>query len=271
MNGLRHAYPVHTLHNHDRKTLMFLEDGLHFVDCLHGMTQMPDASVDLVFADLPYGRTQNNWDNPLPLIDFWKQISRVCKRRAALVFTAMQPFTSLLVVSNLDWFRYEIIWKKNKVRGFLNANRQPLRIHENVLVFYREQPEYRPQMTTGHTAVHSYTKHTSDGSNYGKTKCGISGGGATTRYPTSILEIAVVNNDSVDRIHPTQKPVDLPAWFIKTYTLPGQLVLDPTAGSGSTLIAAQQLNRRYIGFENDEMSFKKATDALKTAQRASTG
>ena len=250
---------------------MLLEDGLHFIDCLRGMAQMPDASVDMVFADLPYGRTQNNWDNPLPLTDFWKQISRVCKRRAALVFTAMQPFTSLLVMSNLDWFRYEIIWKKNKVRGFLNAKRQPLRTHENVLVFYREQPEYQPQMTAGHAAVHSYTKHTSDGSNYGKTKCGISGGGATTRYPTSILEIAVVNNDSVDRIHPTQKPVDLPAWFIKTYTLPGQLVLDPTAGSGSTLIAAQQLNRRYIGFENDEMSFIKATDALKTAQRASTG
>lgn len=246
-------------------------EGLHFSNCIEGMAKMPPNSIDLLFADLPYGRTQNTWDTPIPFIDLWKQIRRVCKRNAALVFTAMQPFTSLLVVSNLDWFRYEVIWKKNKARGFLNAKRQPLRAHENVLVFYAEQPLYQPQMTSGHPPVHAYTKHTSDGSNYGQTNKGISGGGATTRYPTSILEIAVVNNDSRTRIHPTQKPTDLAAWFIKTYTQPGQWILDPTAGSGSTLIAAKQLNRHYVGFENDAAIFEKASTAIKQSQGVSTG
>ena len=235
------------------------------------MERLPANSVDLLFADLPYGITQNNWDKLIPMDCFWKQAKRVCKPRTALVFTTMQPFTALLVVSNIEWFRYEIIWKKNKVRGFLNAKRQPLRVHENVVVFYKDQPLYYPQMTTGHAAVHAYTKHTSDGTNYGTTKQGISGGGATTRYPTSVLDIPVVNNDSPERIHPTQKPVDLPAWFIRTYTLPGQLVLDPAAGSGSTLVAAKQLGRRFVGFENEEDTFEKAKRAIDSASGVSTG
>lgn len=213
---------------------------------------MSARSVDFVFADLPYGRTQNGWDKLVPIGELWRQLRRVCKPTAALVFTAMQPFTSLLVCSNLAWFRYEMIWQKNKPRGFLNAKRQPLRTHENVIVFYARQPNYAPQMTNGHTPVHAYTKHTSDGTNYGKTKCGVRGGGSTERYPTSVLTIPVVNNDSEVRIHPTQKPEALAAWFIATYTKPGDLVLDPTAGSGSTGVAALRAGRRFVGFETDE-------------------
>lgn len=231
-------------------------------DCLVGLRHLPAGSVTMVFADLPYGRTQNEWDRLVPIEPLWRELNRVCRADAAMVFTAMQPFTSLLVCSNTRSFRYEMIWQKNKVRGFLNAKKQPLRTHENVLVFYRKQPRYVPQMTEGHTPVHSYTKHTSDGTNYGATKRGVSGGGSTTRYPTSVLALPVVNNDDPIRIQPTQKPEALVAWFLRTYTRPGDLVLDPTAGSGTTLVAAKRLGRRFVGFETDADMVAKATIRL---------
>ena len=239
-----------------------LDDQIVHADCLHGLRAVADGSVAMVFADLPYGRTQNEWDKLVPMENLWRELYRVCRRDAAMVFTAMQPFTSLLVCSNPSAFRYEMIWQKNKVRGFLNAKRQPLRVHENVLVFYREQPRYNPQMTTGHKPVHSYTKHTSDGTNYGATKRGVSGGGSTERYPTSILPVAVVNNDDPIRMQPTQKPEALVAWYVQTYTRPRDLVLDPTAGSGTTLVAAKRLGRRFIGFETDGGMVAKARTRL---------
>lgn len=235
---------------------------IHSLDCLIGLTSIADGSVDFVFADLPYGRTQNDWDKLVPMEHLWPALRRVCKPTAAMVFTAMQPFTSLLVCSNLADFRYEVIWRKNKVRGFLNAKRQPLRTHESVLVFYRQQPAYTPQMTSGHKPVNSYTKHTSDGTNYGVTKAGVKGGGSTTRYPTSVLDISVVNNDDPEHIHPTQKPVALVEWFLRTYTQPGDLVLDPTAGSGTSLAAAATLGRRFVGFETDIEMAGRANDRI---------
>lgn len=224
---------------------------IHNEDCIAGMARLPDACVDLVFADLPYGRTQQSWDKLVPVMPMWEQLQRVCKPRAALVFTAVQPFTSFLVCSNLRWFRYEMIWRKNKSTGFLNAKKQPLRSHENVLVFYGEQPEYEPQMTDGHEPVHAIKKQAARTTVYGEQNGNHSWGGATKRYPTTMLEIPVVNNDCPTRLHPNQKPVDLPAWFVKTYTKPGDLVLDPTAGSGSTLVAAKLFGRRFVGFETD--------------------
>ena len=220
-------------------------------DCLDGMRSMPDGIVDLVFADLPYGVTQNDWDRLVPIERLWASLRRVCKPETVMVFTAIQPFSALLVCSNIRGFRYEMVWKKNKPRGFLNARKQPLRAHESVLVFYDRQPVYRPQMTDGHEPVHAYTKHRPDGSNYGATKEGASGGGSTRRYPTSVLEIPVVNENDPERVHPTQKPEALPAWFIRTYTEPGDIVFDPTCGSGSTLLAAIDLGRRFVGFESD--------------------
>lgn len=239
-----------------------IDEYVHAVSCLRGLSTLDAGSVDFVFADLPYGRTQNNWDRLVPINDLWCQLSRACKPTAALVFTAMQPFTSLLVCSNLAWFRYEMIWQKNKPRGFLNAKKQPLRTHENVVVFYAQQPNYTPQMTRGHAPVHTYTKHTSDGTNYGKTKRGVRGGGSTERYPTSVLSIPVVNNDAPHRIHPTQKPEALAAWFIATYTKVGDLVVDPTAGSGSTGVAALRSGRRFVGFETDEIMAARANAEL---------
>lgn len=233
-------------------------DRLHHQDCLVGLAEVPDGSVHMVFADLPYGVTQNRWDSQIPLEPLWAHLRRVCVEDAAMVFTAMQPFTSLLVTSNLRDFRYSLVWRKNKPHGHLNAKRQPMREHEDIIVFYRKQPKYRPQMTTGHKPVHRYTKHTDDGANYGATRSGRSGGGQTTRYPTSVLDIPVVNGDDPERVHPTQKPTDLPAWFIRTYTNPGDVVLDPAAGSATTLVAARDLGRGYIGFESDAEVYRKA-------------
>lgn len=225
-------------------------------DCLTGLTKLGAGSVDFVFADLPYGRTQNTWDKLVPVDRLWHELRRVCKPSAALVFTAIQPFTSLLVTTNLSSFRYEMIWSKNKSTGFLNAKKQPLRAHENILVFYDKPPTYKPQMTNGHRAVNSYTQKTS-GSNYGRTKP-TSGGGSTERYPNTILAIPVVNNDAPERLHCTQKPTALVKWFINTYTQPGDLVLDPTAGSGSTGIAALQTGRRFVGYETDPVMARSA-------------
>jgi DNA modification methylase len=236
-------------------------NSVYRMNCLVGLPQLATASVDLVFADLPYGRTQNSWDRLVPVVPLWAELNRVCKPGAPMVFTAIQPFTSLLVTSNLKAFRYELIWRKNKPTGFLNAKRQPLRVHESVLVFYRKPPLYRPHMTTGHAPVNAfYTR--SSGSNYGAiTKR--DGGGSTTRCPTSVLDIPVVNNDDPLRVHPTQKPEALIDWFIQAYTRPGDLVLDPTAGSGSTLFAAARAGRRFVGFETDGAMVLHVRDRLK--------
>lgn len=219
---------------------------------------MRSASVDLVFADLPYGRTQQTWDRLVPLEPLWEQLKRVCKPTTPLVFTAVQPFTSFLVCSNLKWFRYDMLWRKNKSTGFLNAKKQPLRAHEDIVVFYRTQPRYRPQMTAGHKPGHAIKGRLSKTSLYGRTPVPRSWGGSTQRYPTTVLDIPVVNGDAPNRIHPNQKPMDLPAWFIKTYTKQGDLVLDPTAGSGTTFLAATLLGRDFVGFETDPRMCKAA-------------
>lgn len=222
--------------------------------CLDAMQGIEAGSVDMVFADLPYGTTQNPWDVVIPFGPLWEQLNRICKPTAPMVFTAMQPFTSMLVASNLKAFRYEIIWKKNKATGFLNAKRQPLRTHENVEVFYRESPIYTPQMTDGHPPAHAVkaVRKMSGGTNYGKgATAAVVEAGSTIRHPNSVLEIPVVNNDDPERIHPTQKPEALVAWFIRTYTQPGDLILDPVLGSGTTSVAAKRLGRRSIGIEMD--------------------
>lgn len=232
-------------------------------DCLEVMKSIPDESVDMILCDLPYGVTaQNKWDVIIPFDELWTAYKRITKKNAAIVLTATQPFASQLIMSNPKMFRYDLIWEKNKSTGFLNAKKMPLRRHELVLVFYRKSPIYNPQKTTGHKPVNSFTKHTSDGTNYGQTKVGIKGGGQTDRYPTSILEFPVVNNDSESKSHPTQKPVELFEWLIKTYTREGMVVLDNCLGSGTTAVACKNLNRRYIGIEKDEGYWKTATERL---------
>lgn len=218
-------------------------------DCLEIMPEILDNSIDMVLCDLPYNKTCNTWDILIDMNKLWEQYNRIIKSNGAIILTGMQPFTSMLVLSNLKMFKYSQVWVKTTSTGFLNAKKQPLRKHEDILVFYKKQPVYNPQMSQGHKPVHSYTKHTSDGSNYGKTKLNIQGGGSTERYPTTILEFATDKQSSA--LHPTQKPLALFEYLIKTYTNEGGLVLDNCAGSFTTAVACDNLNRNWICIEKE--------------------
>lgn len=221
-----------------------------------------EKSIDMVLCDLPYETTNQTWDKMIPFEPLWNEYTRIIKDNGAIVLTCVEPFRSKLIMSNLKMFRYDLIWEKNKSTGFLNAKKQPLRKHESIAVFYKKQPVFNPQKTTGHKPVNSYTKHTSDGNNYGKTKKGISGGGQTDRYPTSILKFNVVNNDNPDKIHSAQKPIELLEYLIRTYTNEGDLILDNAMGSGNTCIAARNLKRDYIGIEKYQDFFLDAQEKI---------
>lgn len=236
-------------------------------DCLEVMKNIPDNSVGLVLTDPPYGTTACKWDSIIPLEPMWKELKRITKDNTAIVLMANQPFTSMLICSNLEMYKYNWVWKKNKSTGFLNAKKQPLRALEDICVFYTKPCVYNPQKTTGHKPVNTFTKHTTDGETVGRTKLGISGGGQTDRYPTNIIEIPVMNNDGShgDKVHPTQKPVALMEYLIKTYSNEGDVVLDFCAGSGTTGVAAKNLNRDFIGIEMDEGYFKIAQERIEKA------
>lgn len=216
-------------------------------DCFDHMAALPSGSVDMVLADLPYGTTQNKWDSVLDLERLWAEYWRLC--RGAVVLTASQPFTSLLVMSQPKAFKHDWTWEKNKTSGHLNAKKQPMRAHEDVLVFSKAAAPYFPQMSEGHRPG-NYAKRTKFSSNYGAQKDS-EYGGATTRYPRSVLPFDIVNNDSPEKWHPTQKPVALFEYLIRTYTNEGQTVLDNTAGSGTTAIAAMNCGRNWICIERD--------------------
>lgn len=218
-------------------------------DCLEIMDLLPDREVDMVLADVPYGTTQNAWDEPIPFAPMWEQLRRVTKVDGAIVLMAAQPFASRLVCSNLEDFRYDLIWSKNKATGFLNAKKQPLRSHEHLLVFYRKPPVYTPQKTTGHRPA-NYARKGRSSTNYGAQTV-TEYGGSEERYPLSVVPMPIINNDDPEKSHPTQKPVDLMAWLIRTYTQPGETVLDFTAGSGTTAIAALKEGRQYVCIESD--------------------
>lgn len=238
-----------------------------FGDCLDLLPSVETGSVDMILCDLPYGTTRNKWDSIIPLEPLWEQYERVIKPNGAIVLTAQTPFDKVLGVSNLSLLRYEWIWEKPAATGFLNANKMPLKAHENVLVFYKKAPTYNPQKTTGHKPVNSYTKHTTDGTNYGATKRGISGGGSTERHPRSVQVFSSDKQKSA--LHATQKPVALMEYLIQTYTNPGELVLDNACGSGTTGVAAQNLGRDYLLMENDPESYSKATRRLQENYKVS--
>ncbi|PYE51476.1 site-specific DNA-methyltransferase (adenine-specific) [Paenibacillus barcinonensis] len=223
---------------------------IYQMDCLEGMALLPEKSIDMILCDLPYGTTQNKWDSIINLELLWEQYCRIIKDNGAIVLTAQTPFDKILGCSNLKMLKYEWIWEKTTATGHLNAKKMPMKAHENVLVFYKNLPTYNPQKTTGHTPVHSYTKHQEDGSNYGKTKIGISGGGSTERYPRSVQVFAT--DKQKEALHPTQKPVALFEYLIKTYSNEGEVVLDNCMGSGTTAVAALKNNRAFIGFETEE-------------------
>lgn len=239
-----------------------------FGDCLKLMKDIDDKSIDMILCDLPYGATsRNKWDVIIPPDQLWTEYNRIIKDKGIIALTATQPFASQLISTNPKMFRYDLIWVKNKKTGFLNAKKMPMRCHESVLIFYKSLPTYNPQMTTGHKPMNAYTQHTDCGTNYGTTKPGCTGGGRTDRYPTSILHFPVVNNDSKERIHPTQKPVALFEYLIKTYTNENMLVLDNCIGSGTTAIAAINTNRNFIGMEGDIKFYELAKERIETAMK----
>lgn len=229
-------------------------------DCLKVMETMETNSVDMILCDLPYGTTQNKWDSIIPLELLWKQYWRILKPEGAVVLFGAQPFTSKLVMSEVKNFRYSLVWEKNKSTGFLNANRMPLRIHEDILVFYKKLPTYNPQKTTGHKPANTYTKHTSDGTNYGKTKQGIKGGGQTDRHPTSVLKFPVMNNDDPHKFHPTQKPISIYEFLIKSYSHEGDIILDNCSGAGTLAHACQNTGRKAICIEQEKMYYNRAVE-----------
>lgn len=237
---------------------------LYHGDCLDLMKAIPDGSVDVVLCDLPYGTTRNAWDSVIPLSDLWAEYKRVC--RGAVVLTATQPFSSALVMSNPAMFRYEWVWRKSRVTGVLNAKIQPLRQHEVVLVFADKSPPYHPQgleacSKKAHTGV-SRSRAKSSG-NYGavtQTEDGTYEQTATG-YPRSVLDIPSEGKT----VHPTQKPVALMEYLIRTYTNEGDTVLDNTMGSGTTGVACMNTGRRFIGIERDPEYFKIAESRIISA------
>jgi len=234
-------------------------------DCLEKMAEIPDGSVDMVLADPPYGTTACKWDSIIPLEPMWEHLKRVIKPNGAIVMTASQPFTSVLVTSNLKMFRYCMVWDKvNKYTGALNANRMPMKRHEDIAVFYGKLPTYNKQMRDGKPYVARQTKGHGDFTQHGN-----SGGHVTVnsggRNPCSVLPIKSDVKTELG-LHPTQKPVALMEYLIKTYTNEGETVLDFTMGSGTTGVACLNTNRSFIGIEKNLSYFNLATDRIHTTQ-----
>ncbi|MBU2177634.1 MAG: site-specific DNA-methyltransferase [Gammaproteobacteria bacterium] len=237
-------------------------------DCLDIMPTLPDASVDAIIADIPYGTTACKWDSVIPFEPMWAQLKRLIKPRGAIVLFGSQPFTSALVMSNIKWFKYEWVWRKSRATGHLNAKLRPLNNKEDVCVFCCKTPVYYPQgLRRINTIQHNSMSHSLRGKN-NKTST-VSGGiryepylQEYTNYPTQTLNIASEPNP----LHPTQKPVTLMEYLIRTYTNEGETVLDFTMGSGTTGVACVNTGREFIGIEQDAGYFEIATKRIETAQ-----
>ena len=232
---------------------------LYHGDCLEVMAQLPDASVDMILCDLPYGTTACKWDTVIPFEPLWAQYRRVAKRNAAIVLMASQPFTSALVMSNLADFRYCWVWNKAKAANFPQVRRAPLKVHEDVVVF---GGGYTPQMTEGVVRKKGGYRVSRESA--------VSAGAPEKRngvyYPKSILDFSVAGNAD-SGLHPTQKPVALMEYLIRTYTHEGETVLDNCMGSGTTGVACANTGRRFIGIERDDKYFAIAYERIAAAER----
>ena len=226
---------------------------LYHGNCLEILPEL-ELCVDMILCDLPYGKTQNKWDVVIPLADMWKMYDLTTTERTPIVLTATNPFAAELICSNSKMFRYDIVWRKlGKATGFLNANRMPLRSHELVLVFYKKLPKYNPQKTEGNPNHSKFAKGSHSrgrkqtNNNYGKFDQGHQSAPTTDKFPLSVIGFPAVHPP----VHPTQKPVSLFEYLIKTYTSEGNTVLDNCSGSGTTGVACEKLNRKYILIEKE--------------------
>jgi site-specific DNA-methyltransferase (adenine-specific) len=233
-------------------------------DCLEVMERIESGSVDMVLCDLPYGTTACKWDSVIPFAPLWAHYRRVCKRNAAIVLTASQPFTSALVMSNINWFKYCWVWEKSQATGHLNAWKSPMRQHEDVVVFYGEQARYNPQITDKDPKnIRPLSDKTRNGDCYGAYKLDKECRKLPIdkSMPRSVLRF----NGAQSKVHPTQKPVALMEYLIRTYTNEGETVLDNTMGSGTTGVACANTGRRFIGIEKDADFFRVATERISSA------
>lgn len=236
-------------------------------DCLEVMKEIPDGVIDMLLVDLPYGTTACSWDSIIPFDKLWEQYNRICKENAAMVFTASQPFTTALIASNIDNFAFAFAWNKKFGGNFVQAKRQPIKIHEDIIIFSKngKQPSYFPQMIKRDKPIkagkvanqpNSAIPNASSYEAIAKVKAKV----YDEKYPTSLLEFS---NREVGKFHPTQKPVELFEYLIRTYTNEGDLVLDNTAGSGTTAIAAENTNRKWVCIEQNEEYATKAIERIR--------
>lgn len=230
-------------------------------DCLELMKDISDDSVDMILCDLPYGTTHCKWDSVIPFELLWKQYNRIIKDNGAICLFSQMPFSAMLVSSNLQMYRYEWIWIKSIATGFLNANKMPLKAHENILVFYKKPPIYNPQFTQGKPYKAKSGACSSIYNKFYKVTT-VSDG---RRYPIDVLDF---KNEK--GLHPTQKPVALLEYLIKTYTNEGDIVLDNCMGSGSSGVASIHTNRNFIGIELDKDYFDIAKKRIDAEQNGET-
>ena len=236
-------------------------------DCLEVMKSIPDGSIDAIITDPPYGTTACKWDSVIDFELMWKQLNRIIKPNGAIVLFGSEPFSSALRMSNIKNYKYDWVWQKPKGTGHLNAKKQPMRDKEDICVFYKKQCTYNPQMTEGapykDKAGKDHAKNTSTTDSYGnytnyrEVNKGV-------RYPKQVQKFGVVERGT---LHPTQKPVELMEYLIKTYTNENETVLDFTMGSGTTVVAAKNLNRNFIGIEQDEKYFKIAEERINKEEK----
>ena len=231
-------------------------------DCLELMKSIPDGSVDCVIADVPYGTTACKWDSVIDFDLMWAELKRIVKPNGATVLFGSEPFSSALRMSNIEQYKYDWIWRKNIATNFLHAKRQPLRASENISVFIGGASYYHPQMTIGHKPTSS-SRGVSEHKLWAGTNRRNDAGGNTNRYPQNIIHFDVVSRNN--RLHPTEKPVALLEYLIKTYSSENETVLDFTAGSMSTAIACINTNRKGIMIEKDDHYFKIGTERVSKA------
>lgn len=247
-----------------------IENTLFQGDCLEVMSRFPNGSVDMILCDLPYGTTQNKWDSLIPLEKLWKEYERIIKPNGVIALTSHGVFTAQLIMSNTKLFKYKLIWVKSKATNFLNAKKQPLRKYEDVCIFYRNhvyQPTYHPQMTEGEPYNKGHRKKQLTGSYGDFSSIEVKSEGK--RYPSDVVYFKTAESEG-EVFHPTQKPISLGQYLIKTYTNKGELILDNTFGSGSFLIAAAVEGRKFVGIElNEETALHKKhkVDMIDIAQK----
>lgn len=234
------------------------------------MEKIDDKTIDLILADLPYGVTDNSWDVLIPFEKLWKEYNRIIKDHGCIALFGQEPFSSQLRMSNKKMYRYDWVWVTPEISNFLNAHKMPLRAHQDICIFYKKLPKYNPQMRTGFKPYR--TKKTGSlSSNYRiSAKAASNYKGSTSngeRFPIDVLKYS---KNCSNRLHPTQKPVPLLTYLIKTYTTEGNLVLDNVMGSGSTGIAAVETNRNFIGIEQDENYFRIAKERIEAKTKGNS-